>query len=184
MTPGLVSDIPGRMRVRLAPEQRTRDFMSALRERLAATDGLHTVDARPATGSMVIHYDAEGYSREHVINTLEAAGVRIIDAPDGATHRNGNQTYGSTTATANRLVDVMADANEAIARATGRSLDLRLLFPFALGSWGIVRLARDGLQLGEVPAYVLLWYAFDAFWKLNYAPRTPAPREIPPDDLE
>jgi hypothetical protein len=32
------------------------------------------------------------------------------------------------------------------------------------------QLATRGLGMTEVPAYVLLWYAFDSFWKFHRQP--------------
>jgi hypothetical protein len=34
----------------------------------------------------------------------------------------------------------------------------------------VAKILRDGWQWGEIPAYVLLWYAFDAFYKLHRQP--------------
>jgi len=169
------------MRVRLAPDQRAPDFISALTARLIAQDGLRTVDSRPATGSVVIRYDPQRQSREHVLAQLREAGVTVEDQSPAGTNA---MPAPATSMTATRLVDAMAEANEALSRATGRSLDLRLLIPFVLGAWGLVRLARSGPQLNEAPAYVLLWYAFDAFWKLNSAAQRADPEQPRPDDLE
>lgn len=181
MTPAVVSDIPGRMRVRLAPEQCAPDFMAALQERLSVQDGVGTVDSRPSSGSVVIRYDPQRQTRDQVIARLRDAGVTVEDRPRGGGDESPRP---ATSMAATRLVDAMAEANEALSRATGRSLDLRLLFPLALGGWGLLRLARTGPQLNEIPAYVLLWYAFDAFWKLNYASQPPAAApQIRHDDL-
>src|SRR5262249_37441456 len=55
-------------------------------------------------------------------------------------------------------------------RARGRTVDLKLLFRVALGAVGLRQFFTAGLGIAEVPAYVLLWYAFDAFYKLHQAP--------------
>lgn len=44
---------------------------------------------------------------------------------------------------------------------------LKLLFPLALAGVGLRQWVTQGLGLAQVPAYVLLWYAFDSFWKFH-----------------
>lgn len=55
---------------------------------------------------------------------------------------------------------------------TNSAVDLRLLFPLGLSILALRQLILKGVQLEAIPWYVLAWYAFDSFMKLNmYPPR-------------
>jgi hypothetical protein len=56
-------------------------------------------------------------------------------------------------------------ANAMVARGTGS--DLRLLAPLTLGLLALRRAARNGPRLGDAPWYVLAWYAWESYTKLN-----------------
>lgn len=71
----------------------------------------------------------------------------------------------STTATG--VITALDDLNQRLSRATGGKLDLKLLFPLTLGALGLCQVLAEGLGLTEIPGYVLLWYAFDSFYKLH-----------------
>ena len=48
-----------------------------------------------------------------------------------------------------------------------------------LGFIGLRQSLSEGLGLSQVPGYVLLWYAFDSFWKFHQQTRLGAPPDGP-----
>jgi hypothetical protein len=66
-----------------------------------------------------------------------------------------------------------SDLNQQI-RTINSAVDLRLLFPLGLSILAVRQLILKGLQIEAIPWYVLAWYAFDSFMKLNVYP-PPAP---------
>jgi hypothetical protein len=70
------------------------------------------------------------------------------------------------------VVDTVNDLDQRLSRLTGRKVDLKLLFPVALGAIGVRSAIANGVGLTEVPAYILIWYAFDAFWKFHQRPHS------------
>jgi hypothetical protein len=142
--------------------------MRTVRERLDDAFGSGQTEVNPTTGSVLVRYDRHTRSSADVVRILRDVGVLVeetardvLDLPEAGVGR-------STTSV--RLIDTMTDLDRQLSQLTGRRLDLKLLFPMALGGVGLWRVASNGLGLTEVPAYVLLWYAFDSFWKFHREP--------------
>jgi hypothetical protein len=107
-----------------------------------------------------------------VLRALRDGGVLVEETARGVGLELPGGVGSSTTSA--RIVDTVTDLDRQLSLLTGRRVDLKLLFPLALGGVGLWRAARSGLGLAEVPAYVLLWYAFDSFWKFHREPARPA----------
>src|SRR5205807_541067 len=71
------------------------------------------------------------------------------------------------------LIDAVERLDSDLARLTGRRIDLKLIFPAGLFALAIRQIATNGLGISQVPGYVLLWYAFDSFWKFHREPPHP-----------
>lgn len=71
----LVHSIPGRTRVRFVGRQRDGVFLAAIATALSAVQGVVRVEARPATGSLVIWHSA---SIEHVASAAETQNLFTI----------------------------------------------------------------------------------------------------------
>ncbi len=65
------------------------------------------------------------------------------------------------------FVNVMSDLNADVDRMTNGVVDLRLLVPLSLSLFAIRQLLKQGWQFAEIPWYILAWFAFYSFVKLN-----------------
>ncbi|MBH8551332.1 DUF5132 domain-containing protein [Nostocaceae cyanobacterium CENA357] len=65
------------------------------------------------------------------------------------------------------LINVMSDFNTDVKQMTNGMADLRLLVPLALSILAIRQVLVKGLELEDIPWYILAWFAFDSFVKLN-----------------
>ncbi|MEL7505053.1 MAG: DUF5132 domain-containing protein [Cyanobacteria bacterium J06554_6] len=68
---------------------------------------------------------------------------------------------------AGQLQATAQDWNAQMQALTGGQLDLRMLLSMGLGAIALRQLMRRGLQLDDMPWYVMAWYAFDTFVKLH-----------------
>ncbi|MBD2342543.1 DUF5132 domain-containing protein [Anabaena subtropica] len=68
---------------------------------------------------------------------------------------------------ANDVINVISDFNSDFERMTNGVADLRLLFPLALTILAMQQLLVKGGKLKDIPWYILAWFAFDSFIKLN-----------------
>jgi hypothetical protein len=71
------------------------------------------------------------------------------------------------------FMNVVQDLNNDVVKISNGALDLRLLLPVGLGTLAIAQLLKKGLQIEEIPWYVLAWYAFDTFVKFNVKDESP-----------
>lgn len=164
--------------------------MHRVRTHLDKQAGIADVRTNEATGSVLVHYDPKQHSTDDILAILDDVGVIVGDIARGSeeglpgldelsestadgtaetVHTGDIGIVGPRdhSAAASTLVEAVDDLNTRVARYTGGVVDLKLLFPVSLGALGIYRVVRNGFELTEVPAYVLLWYAFDSFHKFH-----------------
>lgn len=86
--------------------------------------------------------------------------------------------------TAEEVTDGISGFNQQLRQATQGMVDLRLLVPMGLGAIALRQLLLKGWQLEDIPWYVLAWYAFDSFFKLNQESGGAARVKTPGSELE
>jgi hypothetical protein len=176
----IASSVPGRVRVRVRHPRRHPRLMQHAEDRLREQAGVGAVETNPVTGSVVVRYDPQQRSTHEILDVLRDLGVIIGDVAHAEDELPGGDAGDRAVAaaigpvghsqTALTMVDAVDDLNQRLHRFTGGVVDLKVLFPLSLGAIGVTKVLRDGLQLGDIPGYVLLWYAFDAFYKLHRQP--------------
>jgi hypothetical protein len=169
----IVSHAPGRMRVRLHPEQRDPVAMAKLEQELGGRAGVASVATDPRTGSVLVHYEDASVSKDDVLDMLLDAGVVALDllgaeeAAEDLAGEGAGRGVADHSAGAVAILDAVTDLDHRISRLTGGKFDLKLLVPAGLGLLALRQVMLNGFGLGQVPGYVLLWYTFDSFYKLH-----------------
>ncbi|WP_416669851.1 HMA2 domain-containing protein [Egbenema bharatensis] len=162
----VVSRTPGRIRLRIAPEQRQDEVMNDIKQLLQTyLSGIERVRTNTQTGSVTLYFSGGMAPFEAAFSTLCQSGVILSDIPTGQ----------STIAT--RLTTALAGINQRVNLATEGSMDLRLLFPLLLTFLALRQVFSNSPRLNTAPWYILAWYAFDSFMKLNRSQGDP-PLEI------
>jgi hypothetical protein len=159
----VASATPGRLRVRIDRAHRHPALMHRIQGHLEGRPGIAQVEVNHGTGSVVVRYDDDHWSGDDLLGLFRDLGLvvrDILEAGEELPPLGGSSASNDTMAAVGRL-------NRRISHLTGQTVDLRFLFPAALGALALRQAWRQGLGLNQIPAYVLLWYAFDAFWKLN-----------------
>ncbi len=157
----VVSNTPGRLRLRIAQPQRSTTKMQHLVENLEAQPNISQVRMNVHHGSITIQHDLSEDSLKNVIATLQDLGVIFADITGFA------EITGGKSQAAAEISDAVVDLNRRVKQATNGVVDLRFLFPLGLATLSIRQLLTKGLQLDTIPWYVLAWYAFDSFIKLH-----------------
>ncbi len=158
----IISHTPGRLRLRIAPGDRQAGKMQQIVNLLEAQPNVSQVKTNIDRGSILIHHDRTDGSLENVLATLKDLGIIFANITEGNTE--------VSIGVANAVVDL----NKRVQQATNGTVDLRFLFPLGLSILSLRQLMIKGLQFETIPWYVLAWYAFDSFLKLNN-PRQPQP---------
>ncbi|MBW4646289.1 MAG: hypothetical protein KME23_25415 [Goleter apudmare HA4340-LM2] len=150
----IISDTPRRLRLRVVPGDRQARKMQHIASKLEARSNIYQVRTNIQHGSILINHDG---SLDNIISTLLDIGIIFVDI-----------TEGNSEAAAD-ITNALTDLNKKVEQTTQGTVDLRFLFPLGLGTLAVRQLLIKGLELEVIPWYVLAWYAFDSFMKLNRA---------------
>jgi hypothetical protein len=165
----IVSAIPGRLRFKIPAERRTEESLRRLGNAFAGLEGAE-VETNPQTGSMLLRYDAERLNVAEIERALADLDITPVF--------ERQSRAGGAGPPAGRVKSIAEGLNSRVAGKT-RGVDLRLLVPLGLGALSVRQAVREAPGLKHAPWYVLAWYAFDSFIKLNGEPRTSMAVGIP-----
>lgn len=150
---------PGRMRIRLHKHHRNAATYERIRRHLERQPSIDSVEVNQRSGSFLIRSQDAEAARSALNEVMEL--VRPLAADD------------KLEPDMTRVVEVVRNVDERIRVASGGKLSLRWVIPATFLTVGVRQLLREGLTLGTVPWYVLIYYGVDSFLKLypDHAPR-------------
>ena len=144
----IVSTTGRRTRIRLSRKRRHPKEMARIAKVLEASPQVSSVQANLNTGTIIIHHKEEAL--EDIKSRLQDMGVIMMAAA-------GVETSGVS------LADAISDLDKHL----GGLLDLKLLVPLGFGALAVLQLARQGLQVGSAPWYLLAFFALESYVKLH-----------------
>ncbi len=173
----ILSITPGRIRLRVSSQQREPEVFAEVVNTLKAFfPQSHNLRTNVHTGSITVYYRGEIGDFEEIVGALEDFGITVGDLPS-------KKSRGATA-----IANGFAYLNKRVEQTTNGSVDLRLLFPLLLASLALRQWFAKGSALKTSPWYVLAWYAFDSFLKLNNNTKEPPQQtsngKYPPRDLQ
>jgi hypothetical protein len=152
----VVSNTPGRLRFRVPREHRQPETLDAIADTLQAfSSQIQKVRTRAHTGSVTVYYAGDTNSFNGTMTSLQQFGLVVVDVPTG-------QSRASTL-----VSDTLTRANQWVEFKTEGAVDLRFLVPLVFGILALRQLLTRSPGLNTAPWYVMAWYAFDSFIKLN-----------------
>lgn len=161
----IVSHTPGRLRFRVGREQRQPEVMAEIASVLQSFSGeIEHVRTRTASGSVTVYYAAEeSASFNNTMASLQELGMVVVDVPEGL------------SSASIQVSRVLSQANQWLEFTTEGAIDLRFLMPLVFAVLALRQAIAQSSGLNTAPWYVLAWYAFDSFYKLNYERPAPPP---------
>ena len=159
----LISQTPGRVRLRVAPEYRQSQDIEPLIKLLNERLEIYRVRANIHSGSITIFYAQDHINFEGVWAILQDLGVTFSPIPE----QPRNSAQGQSDAAAS-VTYAVTHLNRRVRRATDGIIDIRFLIPLGFSVLAIRQLIVKGLMIEAIPWYVLAWYSFDSFIKLHY----------------
>jgi len=162
----VVSDVPGRIRIKLHPSKRSPVLMTGIKDRLNSHEGVHHVKLNNSTGSITVRYDRNRHSTQSVLGLLEDLDTVFQSLGHEAETANPEEWMGDDFASAG-VVEALNDLNRRIRGATGIPVNLKILMPLLFAGAGLWSISRKGLMIEAVPGWLFLWLAFDMFVKLH-----------------
>ena len=160
----VVDQIPGRVRIRVSRGELTDGFVRELEAALPALQGFQRVQVSPGTGSVLISYNPVEVELPVLLERLRLAGLLDVRAA-GPSAPLPKEVPVSLSA--QRVQRALNDADVRVSQLTGGRWDLRSVMPLVLGALALRQLLTGAGQIAAAPWYVLAWYAFDSFIKLN-----------------
>lgn len=148
----IVSTTPRRTRIRLSRKRRHPKEMARIAEVLEASPQVSSVQANLNTGTIIVHHKEDAL--EDITSRLQDMGVILMAAA-------GVETSSMS------LADAVSDLDKHLDLGTRGLLNLKLLVPLGFGALAVLQLARQGLQIGSAPWYLLAYFAFESYIKLN-----------------
>ncbi|MDJ0569995.1 MAG: hypothetical protein QNJ53_13245 [Pleurocapsa sp. MO_192.B19] len=158
----IVSQTPGRIRLRVPPVHRQQQKVAPIVNALKARLEIYRVKTNIPSGSITVLHGRELLSSQDMCIVLQDLGVKFVEI----TQEPIRSVSGSSSAAA-EVIKTATDVNQRVKTATNDAVDLRFLFPLSLGVLAMRQLIVKGWQLELIPWYVLAWYAFDSFIKLH-----------------
>ncbi|MDJ0598004.1 MAG: hypothetical protein QNJ37_04080 [Crocosphaera sp.] len=158
----ILSVTPGRIRIRviLPPEQmeELNVIILGLKNQLA----LEKVRTNLYSRSLTLFYNPKLVNSREFLDKLRELGVNFSKS---------SSKFGSVitedSMTAVKVNRVSQDLNRYVRQASNNIVDLGVLIPLSFALLAGRQLIVKGWQLGNIPWYVLAWYAFDSFIKLH-----------------
>jgi hypothetical protein len=160
----LVHAVPGRLRLRLERNDLTAEFIQALEVALLTTDGVREVQVTPQTGSVVVRFDPTQLDLERL---MAQARPRQLLALERADRPEDLKKTVPTSLTAARIQRAFHEVDVRLSELSQGRWDLRSVVPATFGVLALRQIVTNFGELAGIPWYVLAWYAFDSFWKLN-----------------
>ncbi len=173
--------LPGRVRLKVARLRGNPTLARQAEARLHQIPGIRRVEARPASGSLVLYFDGAELLSEGALAALTAGFRELLPEVDPEALPLNREVLAGQGGAGNPvgsggLMGAAAALNAGVARLTG-GVDLRLLLPLGLLVLGV----RSLLKADKIPLpswYDYFWFAFSSFVMLNRpSPEPAAPPE-------
>jgi copper chaperone CopZ len=141
------------MRASLERNERSPQRMEEIKQQIQDQPGVHSVEVNPTTGSVLV----TGDHNDQIRRALDSALVLVESLNGGEPSEKAVET----------VVGAVKAADSRVLEATGGRVSLKWLVPASFVALGARQLIGQGLTIGSVPWYVLIYYGVDSFLKLN-----------------
>jgi hypothetical protein len=158
----VVSQTPGRIRLRVHHPHRHKHKLEPIADALKKRVEIYRVKTHIPNGSITVHHGRELLSGEDIRAILQDLGIIFAEI----TEEIPLPLNGKSSAAAG-ITKATTDLNQRVNKITRGAVDLRFIMPFTFAVLAWRQLWLKGLQFETIPWYVLAWYAFDSFIKLN-----------------
>lgn len=162
---GVSHHLPHRTRYRLPKHKRDPKLAKKIKAKMLEVPGVKDVDVNERTGSVLITHEEKPGMIDSLGVALDAIAEDLFDefleAEVGM--------FPGVSMLAHLLRKRAGEADDYVAGKTNNFFDLKTLIPMLFLGAGVVKVARTKNWLGQVPAYVLFYYAFDSYMKLHTA---------------
>jgi copper chaperone CopZ len=152
--------LPHRTRIRVPRRHRQAPTFKKIQDRLVKVPGVQSVEVNERTGSVLVHHDTKDDTLDLINSAVAEVAAEIFEVVAA-------DEFPAVSTLAAYLRNRVRNLNSSVSQATEHKLDLRSAVPIFLLGASVVRFIQEKSWWGEVPAFVLFYYAWDSFIKLN-----------------
>jgi Heavy metal associated domain 2 len=133
----IAHQVPGRVRMKIPSAKGNTELLQQISETFAVIPGIEQVTVNPVTGSVVLHYDVErhdefhGRFRDHHGHVQSAPPPTQIDEFANKIEEEA-EFLARNSESARAVVDFCKKLDQEIKKATGNSVDLKIVFAIAI----------------------------------------------------
>ena len=165
----IVHRIPGRMRIRFGRGTVTPEALSGLSATVLKVKGVERCEANGTTACLLIHFDEAGFDADSF--AVAIGGLAEVTSPNGTVIVAAPDARDEGPSRLARVINVrLRLLDRRLRRATGDRVDLRTIVPIGFAGLAIREIMASSARLPAIPWYVLLWYAFDSYLRLQDTP--------------
>lgn len=162
-TPGVSHHLPHRTRLRVSKHKRKSRSLKQVQDKLAKVPGVSGVEVNERTGSILVHHEEDnnvlellGTALEEVAGDLFETSLEVEEAE-----------VPGLSIIAHAVKKQMGLLDTSVATATGNMIDLKTVVPLGLLAAALYKVAKERVWWGDVPAFVLFYYAYDSYMKFH-----------------
>lgn len=167
---GVKHHLPHRTRLRLPQDHRNSHTLKAVEKEIKKVPGVKDVHVNHRTGSLLVEHDERDDMLENFGEAINGVASDLFDA---VLEAEGIEIPGLSIF-AHLIRQNLSKADTDLALATRNWLDLKMLVPVVLFGAGYFKARASSNWWGEVPAWVLFYYAYDSYMKFH----GPSVREV------
>jgi hypothetical protein len=161
----IVSNTPGRLRLKVDREHRSPETMEKIVTALKTFADFDRVRSNVSNGSLTIYYNPEKLDFTEIFSQLQAFGVILDDS---------SENLSKTSVSTGRLTGAIAGLDQKIKQTTEDSIDLRSLATTLISLLALRQIYKiPGLR--KISWLILGWYIFESLLKFsNRSERSPS----------
>jgi hypothetical protein len=160
---GVSHHLPHRTRYRLPKHKRDPKLAKKIKDKILEVPGVTDVDVNERTGSVLVTHE----EKPGMIDSLGVALDAIAEDLFDEFLESEIGIFPGVSIFAHLLTKRAGEADQYVAGRTNNYFDLKTLVPMLFLGAGVIKVAQTKNWLGQVPAYVLFYYAFDSYIKLH-----------------
>ncbi len=133
--------VPGRMRLKIPSAKGNEAVFEEIRQTLAVTPGIHDIEVNATTGSVTVHYSVDAHPELHTSIAQHQEHFAVAHKPpatklDDMTRiiEDEAEFLADHSHSARLVVNFCKQLDKEVKRATGNSVDLKVLVPLGLAA--------------------------------------------------
>jgi hypothetical protein len=159
----VVHQLPHRIRIRISQAGRKEKYLSKAKELLQTVPGVHNVEVNSKTGSLLVQHDPGAFSAATLENALNSI-ARIFAELFPLTELTDDSGISQISDSVYSFIGV---ADDKLSNWSNNTIDLKTVVPLILAYIGLRKISETKSILGEISPIVLLYYAFDTYYKFH-----------------